>query len=155
MATYPAGNPGVFPLDPATDIGRFRLVYGDTQSEPYSPVVPGIQNYTELSDAEIQAYLAQGANSVNRAIGYYYIALAGKAALESKSIKDYDLSVDTTKRAADLRALAQWWFDLASEDDSTSAEEAFEIVSLGGPGDFIPEGAIPIYGRRYTWDRWR
>lgn len=155
MATYPSGNPGAYPLDPGTDVGRFRLVYGDTDSTPYSPVEPGFQNYEELSDDEIEAFLSQGSNSINRAIGYYYISLAGAAAKQSRSIKDYDLSVDVSKRAADLRAIAQWWFDLADNDDATSAEEAFEIVPIGDQGDFIPEGTIPIYGRSYIWDRWR
>lgn len=155
MATFPEGHPGAYPLDPATPVGTFRLVYGDTESTPYDPVEPGFQNYGELSDAEIQAFIAQGGDSTNRAIGFYYIALAGKAAIESKSVSDYDIKIDTTKRAADLRAIAQWWFDLADNDDATSAEEAFEIVPVGQRGDFIPEGTIPIYGRRYSWDRWR
>lgn len=156
MATFPEGNPGAYPLDATTPVGRFRLVFGDTQSTPYSPVEPGYQNYSELSDAEIEAYLEAASGSTNRGIGYYYLALAGAAAKNSRQIKDYDLQVDTTKRAADLRAIAQWWFDQADNDDAISAEEGFEIVPTGtGGGDFIPELTMPVWGRRYTWDRWR
>lgn len=156
MAAFPEGNPGEFPLDPTTKVGQFRLVYGDTESTPYSPVEPGFQNYTELSDAEIEAFLATGLDSINRAIGYYYLSLAGAAAKLSKSVKDYDLTVDTTKRAADFRAIAQWWFDQADNDDVISAEEGFELVPTGtSSGAFIPEGTIPVWGRKYTWSRWR
>ena len=155
MTAYPDGNPGEYPLDSSTPVGTFRLVYGDTESEPYDPEEPGFQNYGELSDAEIEAFLSQGGDSINRAIGYLYIALAGRAAKESKVTKDYDLTLDLTKRAADLRAMAQWWFDLADDDDTTSAEEAFEIVLIGNRDEFIPEGTLPIYGRRYSWARWR
>jgi len=156
MAEFPEGNPGEFPLDPTSNVGKFRLVYGDTQSTPYDPVEPGFQNYTELSDAEIEAFLTTGGDSINRAIGYYYLSLAGQAALISKSVKDYDLTVDNTKRPAELRALAQWWFDQADNDDSISAEEGFEIVPTGTSSDsFIPEGTIPIWGRKYVWSRFR
>lgn len=156
MATYPEGNPGVYPLEPETPVGQFRLVYGDTHSTPYTPVEPGFQNYDELSDDEIEAFLSAGGTSINRAIGYYYLSLAGAAAKSAKQIKDYDLQVDTTKRAADLRAIAQWWFDQADNDDVISAEEGFEIVPTGtSGGDFIPEATIPVWGRQYTTARWR
>lgn len=154
MATFPSGNPGEFPLDPATQVGQFRLIYGDTESEPYTPVEPGYQNYTELADAEIEAFLAQGGDSITRSIGYLYLAMAGKAAKESITIKDHDLSVDLTKRADSLRAMAQFWFDNADNDDLISAEEAFDIVPTGNRcGDVIPELTIPIYGRKYTVGR--
>jgi hypothetical protein len=156
MALYPEGNPGVFPLDPETPVGQFRVLYGDVYSTPYDPVEPGFQNYEELSDAEISGFLAQGNDSVKRAIGYYYLSLSGTAAKEAKSVKDYDLSVDLTKRAADLRATAQVWFDHANADDDASQEDAFEIVPTGlTTGEWIPEGAIGEWGRRYTLGRWR
>lgn len=153
---FPGGNPGAWPLDPDTPVGHFRLVFGDTESTPYDPVEPGYQNYEELSDAEIESFLVQGGDSTNRAIGFYYLSLAGAAAKASRSVADYDLKLDTTKRAADLREVARWWFDLADGDDTATAEEAFEIVPTGtSGGDFIPELAPPIWGRQYTWGRWR
>lgn len=156
MATFPDGNPGAYPLDPATPVGQFRLLFGDTESVPYTPVEPGFQNYGELSDAEIQVFLTQGSDSINRAIGFYYLSLAGAAAKESRTVKDYDLQIDTTKRAADLREVARWWFDLADSEDMVSAEEAFEIVPTGTRGGpFIPELTIPVWGRQYTLSRWR
>lgn len=156
MAVYPAGNPGIAPLDPTSDTGRFRLVYGDITSEAYDPVEPGYENYEELSDAEIEGYLAAGGNSVNRAIGYYYLRLSSDAAKASKSIKDYDLALDTTKRAADLRATAALWFERADDDDaSDGGSDIFEVFDTNGAGGWIAEGTIPVYGRRYTWDRIR
>lgn len=155
MAVYPAGNPGAYPVDLESDVGRFRALVGDLNSTPYDPVEPGFQNFEKFSDAEIEAYIAQG-GSVTRGIGYSYLYLAAQAAEQSKAIKDYDLQVDTTKRAADLRAIAQFWFDQADGDDVIAAEEGFEIVPTGTRGGpFIPEGTIPIYGRQYVLGRWR
>ena len=150
MAVYPAGHPGGWPLDPATPVGKFRILYGDTDSEPYDPVVVGIQNYQELSDAEVEGFISQGGDSVPRGIGYLYIALAGQAAKQSKVVQDQDLRVDLTKRAADLRAIAEVWFGSADNDDLVSAEEAFEIVPTGRHnGGIIPEGSPAIWGRVY------
>ena len=124
---------------------------GDLNSESYTPVEPGFQSFEKFSDAEIEAYLAQGDGSINRAIGYSYLYLAGQAAMEALAIKDYDLQVDSTKRAADLRAIAQMWFGLADTDDISSAEEGFVLVPTGtNSGGFTPELAPPIWGRQYT-----
>lgn len=132
MAAFPEGNPGVAPLDPTSDVGRFRLLYGDTEYEAYDPPEPGMGNYDALSDAEIEGYIAAGEDSVTRGIGYYYLALAGRAAKESKSIADYDLRLDTTKRAGDLRAIAEMWMARADEEDETSGAGAyFDVVPTG------------------------
>lgn len=156
MAVFPEGNPGAYPVDLTSNVGKFRALVGDLNSTPYIPTEPGFQNFDKFSDAEIEAYLAQAGDSINRAIGFSYLYLAGQAAMESRSIKDYDLLVDNTKRAADLRAIAQFWFDQADGEEVIAGEEAFEIVPTGTrSGAFIPEASIPIYGRKYTMGRWR
>ena len=137
-------------MTPLRPLATFRILYGDTDSEPYDPVVVGIQNYGELSDAEVEGFISQGGDSVPRGIGYLYIALAGQAAKQSKTIQDQDLRVDLTKRAADLRAIAEVWFGSADNDDLVNAEEAFEIVPTGQRcGGVIPEGSPAIWGRVY------
>lgn len=149
-------NVGIAPPGPTTDVGRFRLLSGDIAWAPLDPPQPGFGTYEKFSDAEIEAYLAQADSSVPRAIGYSYLYLAGQAAMESLAVKDYDLQVDSTKRAADLRAIAQMWFGLADSEDVVSAEEGFVIVPTGtDAGGFIPESAPPIWGRQYTLGRWR
>lgn len=136
MATFPAGNPGEWPLDPTSEVGRFRVLAGDTNSEPYDPPEPGFQNYTLWSDAEIEALLTTYPDSQFRAIGFAFLGLASKAALESKNIKDHDLSVSTEKRADHLRLIAQAWFDRADEDDDlTGAGAWFDVVPTGRQSD--------------------
>lgn len=156
MAVFPEGNPGEYPVDLTSKVGQFRALTGDLNSTPYDPAYPGFQNFLKFSDAEIEGYLAQGGDSVARAIGYSYLYLAGQAAIESAAIKDYDLQIDKTKRAADLMAIAKLWFGQADEEEVISGEEAFEIVPTGtSSGQFIPELSIPIYGRKYMMGRWR
>lgn len=153
MAEYPNGNPGEYPLDPASEVGQYRLIFGDTNAEEYDPAVPGQRTYTYFSDAEITAMLAQ-AGTTTRAVAYGYLKLASAAAVESKSVKDYDLQIDLTKRAADLRATAQVWFERADdEDDADGNADIFDLVDLAGTSDPIAEGTMAIYGRTYTWGR--
>ena len=150
MATYPEGNPGVYPVEPDSLVGQFRLLYGDMSAEAYDPYVPGVGNFKELSDAEIDGYLRQGRDNVSRAIGFYLLALASRAALLAKSVKDYDLQVDTTKRASELREAADVWFDRA--DLAEAQAGAFDIFELYGSEEpkFHPEASPFRVGYLYT-----
>lgn len=153
---FPEGNPGIWPVDLTSKVGQVRAMTGDLDAVAYVPDEPGFRSFLKFSDAEIEAYLAQGGDSINRAIGYAYLYLASQAAMVSKSWKDYDLASDTTKRPADLLAIAKFWMDQADNEDVITGEEAFEIVPTGTTGGpFIPEGTIPVWGRSYTWSRWR
>lgn len=144
-------NPGAYPLDPDTLVGRFRLNYGDSKSTPFDPERPGEQNYGELSDEEIEGFLMAGGDSVSRGIGFLYLAMSGQAAKEAKSVGDYDLKLDTRARAEELRETAQMWFDRADAEDAAAGDDdIFEL--FGFEREFVPEGTLPVYGRRYVWD---
>ncbi len=125
-------NPGVYPLVPGTPVGNFRLATGDTQSVSLDPVVSGQQSYTYNSDDEILVFLSQGGGNQNRGIGYYYLSLSGAAALAAKSIKDYDLSINTEKRSEGLRATAEYYFGLADGEDVLAGTEDYFNVGRTG-----------------------
>lgn len=154
MAVFPQGNPGAVPLDPEDEIGQFRLLFGDTSYEEYDPAAPGQGNYKYFSDAEINALLIQGGGSTDRSMGFAFLQLAGAAAITAKSVKDFDLAINTEKRAAELRATAQIWFERADAADDLGGESDFFDV-VGGEEDFdvIPEGLMPEYGRYYVRGR--
>lgn len=124
-------NKGIAPLDPATPVGQFRLAFGDAESTDLDPVEAGFGDYKFWSDVEIEGFLVQGRDSTNRAIGYAWLKLSGAAALESQSVKDYDLAVDLTKRAGELRATAQYYFGLANDDDVfDGVNDAFDLFDV-------------------------
>lgn len=125
-------NPGVYPLVPGTPVGDFRLATNDTQSVPLVPPVAGQQSYTYNSDDEILMFISQGGTSRNRAIGYYYLSLAAQAAISAKSIKDYDLAINTEKRAEGLREVAAYYFGLADEEDIIAGSEDYFNVGPTG-----------------------
>lgn len=124
-------NKGVYPLDPTSEVGKFRLLVGDTTSEPYDPPQPGYQNYTLFSDNEITLFLTQSEGSLEGAAYFAYLSLASAAAMESKSVADLDLKVDTTKRSGDLRAIAALWKD--RWDESVGAGDIFEVFDTVTP----------------------
>lgn len=144
---------GVAPLDPASKIGQYRLLLGDSQFTELNPPEEGFGNYGELSDDEIEAFLSAGGDSVKRGIGFYMLALSQASNKHSRSVKDYDLLLDTTKRPTTFRELAKIWFDLADKDDADQGlGDIFEAFPTGSfRGKIIPEGTLPEMGREYTW----
>ena len=144
-------NRGVAPADSSTDVGRFRYLYGDITYTDLDPVEAGYGDYSELSDSEIEVFLSVSDDSVSRAIGYYYLQLAGQAAKVAESVKDYDLQIDESKKSEAFRKAAMDWFDRADTDDLNS-EEAF-VIAAPYSCEVIPEATIPQYGRYYTTGR--
>lgn len=147
---------GIAPPDLTTSLGQLRVMVDDIEYIPLDPAEEGFGDYRKFSDDELVTYLAVSGDSVFRAKGNIYLHWAGIAAAESKSVKDYDLSVDLSKRSADFRAVAQALFEQADDaDDASGSRDIFDVVDITGAGDLIPEGTIPMYGRAYTWERIR
>jgi len=134
-------NLGIYPPNPSTDVGQFRYSLPDTNAVE---VEPGGWSYREVSDAEVESFLARGGGSVNRALGHYYQALAANAAKIAASISDYDLKIDDTKRANELRLIAKSYFDLADDEDTTAGgSDIFEVFSMVSEGSCCTPEAAP------------
>lgn len=104
-------------VDPATDIGRVRLLATDL--DEVSPL---------FSDAQIQAFLDMGNGRVKRAAALALETIAVSEALVSKVIRTLDLSTDGAKVAAELRARAK---ALRDEDDADEDDwYGIEIVNF-------------------------
>ena len=123
-------NSGVYPLDTTTNVGKTRLALGDTISVAFDPVQVGLQNYTLFSDAELEFFLSNGGDSPTRASGWAFLSLAGAAAQQAESIKDYDLAVDRRQKAEQLRLQAAEYFRLADQADAAGTT-GFQIVGTG------------------------
>ena len=137
-------NPGAVPVDGSTAVGQFRALYPDMDYVALDPPVADTGDFTNFSDAEITAFLALSNASPARAIGWALLTEANTASRESQTVKDYDLSIDLTKRASDLRAQASEWFALADSAD-LDGEDAFIIVPTGKRPDCWPPELAPIW----------
>lgn len=134
-------NPGKYPVDPSTEVGKLRAVLGDTSSKPFDPPRPGIQNYGMYSDAELEAFLALSEGSVAGGAFFAYSQMAASAATESRTVADYDLKYDSTKRPGEFRALAQMWKDKWDGEQA----DVFEVFDTVGQPTCYPElAAWPV-----------
>lgn len=111
-------NIGIAPPDFDTPVGMFRAEINDTEYTELDPAVPGFGAYEDMGDVEIEALLNQADGNIDRAVGRYYLRLAELASMQAKVVKDHDLSLDLTKRAAELRESASARFALADEADA-------------------------------------
>lgn len=136
-------NIGVAPPDFSTEVGKLRLNIGDTDYEPLDPPVVGQGNYQMFSDVELTGYLDAGDNSISRATGLVYLAIAGMVAKDASLIKTFDLSVDNRNAPEQLRLIAKEWFVRSDEEDAAAdINESFLIVPTGKRGcPRVPEGA--------------
>lgn len=137
-----AVNRGVAPPDLETEVGKFRALTGDMEYSELDPPEAGFGSYEKFGDDEIKGFLLVADNSLNGAAYYAFLQLATSAAMTSKSVKDLDLQIDTTKRAGDLRAIAQMWLGRWDEESA----DIFEVFDVGGSGcGCIPElSARPV-----------
>lgn len=121
-------NLGVFPLDPASDVGRVRLEIGDVNAEPASPPVEGQAEYDWFGDNEILQFLS-GGESILRACGRAVRQLAlGKTLAGGVSIKTDDLSIDAKTRGTSLLSIADSYFADADEEEARADADLFVVV---------------------------
>lgn len=122
-------NSGIAPYDPDTLVGKVRIITGDVV---YGTPSGGVAEYEMFSDEEITAFLVESDDNVLRAAGYGYLALSGRASLQAKTVKDYDLSVDLKAVAAELRKQADDLFKRADEKDKRDGvSDVFELAATG------------------------
>lgn len=124
-------NTGVAPYDPTTLVGKVRVTTGDVI---YGTPSGGFAEYEMFSDEDIEAFLVTSDDNVLRAAGFGFMSLAARASLQSKTIKDYDLSVDLKSLADSLRKQANEFFNQADAADARlGVADVFELTRTGRP----------------------
>lgn len=117
-------NSGVAPVDLGSDVGKVRVLLGDT--DPVN-VINNVGEYLFFSDQELESILSMY-NSPQMAAARCLDTIAGSQALLLKSWSSDDLSVNGDRIAKELRELAK---QLRAEAMDAEGSEAFEIVAFG------------------------
>lgn len=118
-------NTGVAPVDLGSNIGRVRVLLGDTDP---TNVANNVGEYLFFSDAEIESILGMYSDSPQLAAARCLDTIAGSQALLLKSWSSDDLTVNGDRIAKELRELAK---QLRAEAMQAEGSEAFEIVAFG------------------------
>ncbi len=116
---------GAYPLNPASAVGQVRLNVGDSIATLPSGQAP---QYGFFSDAEILSFLTAAGDSVTRATGLAYFALARDLIAVGKSIKTDDQALDTRHRGKDMLEVGRSWIAEADAADAAAANDYFDIV---------------------------
>lgn len=122
-------NSGLYPLEPGTDLTRFRVLAGDTNATPNDPA-DGYGNFQLFSDEEILAYLEENPENIYRALAEAFFAAHARAAFESKFVKDYDLEVDARDRAKQILSAAERFDRKADDLDAEAGLNGEFFVSI-------------------------
>ena len=131
---------GIAPLDPTTDVGKFRLASGDSEYEEYDPPQPGFGLYESWSDAEIEAFIEIAGGSIARAIALAYTQMAASWASTGATIRTDDLTYSNKDSVGSWLNLAAYWNKIADDEDDRAINDYFDLVSVRGGGlDCKPE----------------
>lgn len=115
-------NSGVAPVDLTSNVGRVRVLLGDTDP---TNVVEGFGEYLFFSDEEITSLLSMYSDSPQLAAARALETIAGSQALLLKSWSSDDLTVNGDRIAKELRETAK---QLRQEALASESSEAFDIV---------------------------
>jgi hypothetical protein len=133
-------NTGVAPVDLGSNVGRVRVLLGDTDP---TNIVNNVGEYLFFSDAEVESILTMYGDSPKLAAARGLDTIAGSRALMLGAWSTDDLTVRGDAIAKELRELAKQLRQEALEDESS---EAFNIIPYPAP----PE--VPEYAERPWWN---
>ena len=117
-------NEGVAPPDFTTDVGKVRVLLGDTDP---TDVSAGEGTYMYFSDGEIGAFLTMYGDNVKLAAARCLETVAASQALLLKSWSSDDLTVNGDRITESLRKLAAQLREEALQDESS---EYFNMIAM-------------------------
>jgi hypothetical protein len=117
-------NEGAAPPDYTTDVGKVRVLLGDTNP---TDVSAGEGTYLYFSDDEIAAFLTMYGDNVKLASARCLETIAGSQALLLKSWSSDDLTVNGDRITESLRKLAAQLREEALVDESN---EYFNMIAM-------------------------
>ena len=120
-------NTGVAPVNLTSDVGKVRLLLGDTDP---TGVAGGSGTYLFFSDAEITALLGLYENTPKLAAARALETIAGSQALLLKSWSTDDLAVRGDAIAKELRELAK---QLRAEATAEDSSDFVDLIQTVGP----------------------
>jgi hypothetical protein len=123
-------NTGVAPVDLGSNIGRVRVLLGDTDP---TNIVNNVGEYLFFSDAEIESILTMYEDNPKLAAARALETIAGSQALLLKSWSTDDLSVRGDQIAKELREVAKQLRAEAADWESSNFYALIQTVDADEP----------------------
>ena len=140
-------NFGVSPVDFDTDVGKVRVLLGDTEAENVESCVV---EYMYFVDAEVTAFLEMYGGNVKLAAARSMETIAASQALLLKSWSSDDLAVNGDRIAESLRKIAA---QLRAEALADESSEYFNLISMYVEGsDYNDFAEREFYPKRTWWN---
>lgn len=123
-------NTGVAPVDLGSDVGRVRVLIGDTDATNISA---GSGTYLYFSDAELESLLTMYDDSPKLAAARALETIAGSQALLLKSWSSDDLTVRGDAIAESLRKIADQLRKEAMSGESSDFYDLIQTIDADDP----------------------
>jgi hypothetical protein len=123
-------NQGVAPVDLGSNIGRVRVLLGDTDP---TNVANNVGEYLFFSDAEIESILAMYEDNPKLAAARALETIAGSQALLLKSWSSDDLTVNGDRIAKELRETAKQLRAEAADWESSDFYSLIQTIDADDP----------------------
>ena len=117
-------NLGTAPPDMSSDVGKIRVLLGDTDPQN---IISGVGEYTFFSDDELDAFLEMYGGNVKLATARCMETIAGSQVLLLKSWSSDDLSVNGDRITDSLRRVAA---QLRAEALDEESSEYFNLIAF-------------------------
>lgn len=123
-------NTGVAPVDLGSNIGRVRVLLGDTDP---TNVVNNVGEYLFFSDAEVESILTMYGDNPKLAAARALETIAGSQALLLKSWSSDDLTVNGDRIAKELRETAKQLRAEAADWESSDFYALIQTIDADDP----------------------
>lgn len=133
---------GAYPIDPATPVGQFRLLSGDSQGTPANPpTTPQTATYQYWSDTEIESFIEAAGGGIPLAISLAYSQMAAHWSSTGATIRTDDLTYSAKDSVGSWLNLANYWRDIADREDEAAVNDYFDLVPVGRDCTIVPEAS--------------
>jgi hypothetical protein len=144
-------NTGVAPVNLTSDVGKVRVLIGDTDP---TGVSGGSGTYLFFSDAEITAILGMYDNNPKLAAARALETIAGSQALLLKSWSSDDLTVRGDAIARELREIAKQLRMEATSADSSDFYALIQTVGCECDGDCATCNCYDFAEHQHGYNWW-
>lgn len=131
---------GAWPVNPATEVGLFRIDIGDDVPTVTPADGATEANFEFFADETITAYIARDADDLNEAMAKALDKMSRNLILAAQDIQVDDIKIKTVERAKLFADMAAGFRDGSLVSSADSAFDVVPLYSTASAGYRVPQG---------------